>query len=147
MQLAKRWLENEMVEKLSFVFLLFYASDVAIRVNLRFEFQVGHPNQNRFRLLILFLIFSQEQPLPLYVQLRNSLAILVNVFPVVPVAMAMKIVEMVLMREVVIKFKEVRITKIQSLFSIFIVYNWLKVRFLNSFYHAFIAKNLYADLK
>ena len=70
-----------------------------------------------------------------------------NVFPVVPVAMAMKIVEMVLMREVVIKFKEVRITKIQSLFSIFIVYNWLKVRFLNSFYHAFIAKNLYADLK
>ena len=112
MQLAKRWLENEMVEKLSFVFLLFYASDVAIRVNLRFEFQVGHPNQNRFRLLILFLIFSQEQPLPHYVQLQNSLVILVNVFRVILGVMAMKIVEMVLMREVVIKFREVKIAEI-----------------------------------
>ena len=90
------------------------------------------------------IFFSQEWPLPLYVQLRNSLAILVNAFRVVLVAMAMKIVEMVLMREVVIKFKEVKITKIQSLFSIFIIYNWLMVSFLNFIYHKLNAKNLYS---
>ena len=57
--------------------------------------------------IILIFFLSQEWPLPHYVQVRNSLVILVNVFRVVLVVMAMKIAGMVQMREVVIKFKEV----------------------------------------